>query len=197
MTSYLIFFLIVLGVNMMPAFGPPTWSIIVLYGLNSALPIAVLIPLGALAAALGRLALAYAFRFIGDRLSEKRKRGLAAARAAIEKQKRGAFVALALFALSPVPSAQLFEAAGLMKVRLLGFTAAFFAGRIVSYTIYATSARGLQASSLGDTFSAVLKSPWGIAIQVFAIVALVGLARIDWARRLNLEPASETDRTPP
>jgi uncharacterized membrane protein YdjX (TVP38/TMEM64 family) len=191
MTAYLIFFLILLGINMMPAFGPPTWSVIVLYGLNSELHLAALILLAAAAAALGRLALAYAFRFIGDRLPEKRKQGLAAARAALEKRKRGAFIALALFALSPVPSAQLFEAAGLMKVRLLGFTAAFFAGRIVSYTIYATSARSLQASSLGDTFSAVLKSPWGIAIQVLAIVALVGLARIDWAKRLNLEPATD------
>ncbi|MES2096856.1 MAG: hypothetical protein V4459_08845 [Pseudomonadota bacterium] len=191
MTSYLIFFLILLGINMMPAFGPPTWSVIVLYGLNSQLHLAALIPLAAAAAALGRLALAYAFRFIGDRLPEKRRRGLAAARTAIEKRKRGAFIALALFALSPVPSAQLFEAAGLMKVRLLAFTAAFFAGRIVSYTIYATSARGLQATSLGDTFGNGLKSPWGIGIQIIAIVALVGLARIDWVKRLNFEPTSK------
>lgn len=190
MTDYLIFFLIVLGINMMPAFGPPTWSVIVLYGLNSELHLAALIPLAAAAAALGRLALAYAFRFIGDRLPEKRKRGLSAARAALEKRKRSAFIAFALFALSPVPSAQLFEAAGLMKVRLLGFTAAFFAGRTVSYTIYATSARRLQASSLGDTFRDALTSPAGIGIQLLAIVALVGLARIDWAKRLNLEPAS-------
>lgn len=37
-TDYLILFAIVLGVNMMPAFGPPTWSVIVLYGLNTNFP---------------------------------------------------------------------------------------------------------------------------------------------------------------
>lgn len=39
MTSCLILFLVVLGINLLPAFGPPTWSIIVFYGLNSDLPL--------------------------------------------------------------------------------------------------------------------------------------------------------------
>ena len=193
MTDYFIFAAILLGINLMPAFGPPSWSVIVLYALNSTLNLAVLIPLAAGAAALGRLVLAFAFRFIGDRLSEKRKRSLRAARAALDRRKRGAIIALALFALSPVPSAQLFEAAGLMKIRLLGFTGAFFAGRIVSYTIYATSARSLRASSLGATFRDALTSPLGIAVQIAAIAALVALARVDWAKRLHLEADQGND----
>ena len=35
MSAYLILFAIVLGVNLMPAFGPPTWTLIVAYGLSS------------------------------------------------------------------------------------------------------------------------------------------------------------------
>lgn len=59
MTSFLLLFLIVLGINLLPAFGPPTWSIIVFYGLNSDLPIASIVIVSALAAALGRLLLAH------------------------------------------------------------------------------------------------------------------------------------------
>jgi len=186
-TTYLLFFALVLGINLLPAFGPPTWTIIALYALNSDLPLPALILIGAAGAAVGRFLLAHGFRLIGDRLSARRKESLAAARAALERRKRGAFVALALFTLSPVPSAQLFEAAGLMKTRLLGFTLAFFAGRILSYTIYATSARSIRGTSLGEAFMRSLTSPLGIAVQMAAIALLVGLARIDWAARLGAD----------
>lgn len=33
-SDYLLLFVIVPGVNLMPAFGPPTWTILVLYSLN-------------------------------------------------------------------------------------------------------------------------------------------------------------------
>jgi len=190
-TDYLLLFAIVLGVNLMPAFGPPTWTIIVLYGLNTQLPLPAVVLIGAVAAASGRLLLALAFRYLGGRLSERTRRNLAAAREAIEKRKRGAILGLALFALSPLPSAQLFEAAGLARMRLLGFTLAFFAGRTVSYTIYALSARKLTESSLGDAFRNAFTSPLGIAVQLAMIALLVLATRIDWARRLGLEASPE------
>ncbi|HZF45930.1 MAG TPA: hypothetical protein VEZ26_06320 [Sphingomonadaceae bacterium] len=181
---YLILFGIVFGVNLMPAFGPPTWSIIVLYGLNSDMPVPAIILVGALAAASGRLLLAHAFRLLGRHVSEKTRANLAAARQAFERNRKGGLAALGLFALSPVPSAQLFEAAGLAGVRLLGFTAAFFAGRIVSYSIYAYSAKEVRQSSFGELLGANLSSPLGIALQLAMIAALVALARIDWAKLL-------------
>ncbi len=185
MNEYIVLFLIVMGVNLMPAFGPPTWTIIVLYGLNSQLPLPAVVVVGALAAALGRVTLALAFRLLATRLSERSRRNLGTARAALEERKRGVVVGLALFALSPLPSAQLFEAAGLARVRLLGFTLAFFAGRTISYSIYAASARRLAQSSLGDAFRSALTSPPGIALQLFAILLLVLMTRIDWARYLG------------
>lgn len=182
-----------LAINLMPAFGPPTWSVIVLFGLNSPLPVPAIIVTGALAAALGRWLLALAFRFLGNRVSERTRRNLTAAREALERNKRGGLVALGLFALSPLPSAQLFEAAGLARVRLGAFTLAFFAGRIVSYSIYAFTAKGIQASSLGDSFRSALTSPASIAIQVVMIAALVGLTRIDWARHLSRRDPADSD----
>lgn len=181
---YLILFGIVFGVNLMPAFGPPTWSIIVLYGLNSDLPVPAIILVGALAAASGRLLLAYGFRLLGGHVSEKTRANLAAAREAFERNRKGGIAALALFALSPIPSAQLFEAAGLAGVRLLGFTAAFFAGRIVSYSIYAFGAQEVKQTSLGEVLAGGISSPLGIALQLAMIAALVALVRIDWARLL-------------
>ncbi|MEA3014506.1 MAG: hypothetical protein QOD42_3051 [Sphingomonadales bacterium] len=185
MADYLTLFAIVLGVNLIPAFGPPTWAILVLYVLNSQLPSLPLILAAAVAAALGRFLLALAFRLLGGKLPAKYRRNLEAARGALEKNRRNAILALGLFALSPVPSAQLFEAAGLAGIRLLPFTLAFFLGRTISYSIYVFTAAGLRATSLGDTFREAVTSPLGIAIQVAMLIALVALARIDWAKRLG------------
>lgn len=185
MGDYLILFAIVFGVNLLPAFGPPTWSIIVLFGLQTDHPIAPVVLVAALAAALGRYLLALAFRLLGDRLSERTRDNLAAAREALERRRHAMFLALTLFVLSPVPSAQLFEAAGLARIRLLLFTAAFFAGRTVTYTIYAYTAHEIRESNLGNSLIDHLTSPWGIALQVVMLGLLVLFARLDWRRILN------------
>ena len=185
MTELVTLFAIVLGVNLIPAFGPPTWAVLVLYVLSTDVHPALQIPVAATAAAGGRLLLALAFRLLGRRLPRKYRRNLRAARLALEKHRRTAILALGLFALSPVPSAQLFEAAGLAGVRLLPFTLAFFLGRTISYSFYVFTAAGLRATSLGDAFREALTSPWGIALQVLMLIGLVLLARIDWAKRLG------------
>lgn len=191
MTDYLILFAIVLAVNLMPAFGPPTWSIIILYGLSFDVPLPGIVLTGAAAAALGRYGLATSFRWLRRFVSDQTRRNLEAAKAALEKNKRRGVMALALFALSPVPSAQLFEAAGLTGTRLLPFTLAFFAGRLVSYSIYAGTAGVIEHYTLGDAFRESLTSPLGIAAQVAMLAALVALGKVDWARWLGGKAAPD------
>jgi len=183
-TDYLILFRIVLGVNLLPAFGPPTWSIIVLYGFNSDLSVPAIVLVGATAAAFGRFCLAHGTRLLRRWIPDKTRSNLEAARAALERNRRGGFLALGLFALSPLPSAQLFEAAGLTGVKLLPFTLAFFVGRLVSYSIYAGSAAVIEQLTLGDAFRDALTSPTGIALQVAMLLGLVALAKIDWTKLL-------------
>jgi uncharacterized membrane protein YdjX (TVP38/TMEM64 family) len=175
----------VLGVNLLPALGPPTWSVMVLYGLNSDLRLVPMVLVAALAAALGRLLLAFAFRRLSGRIKGRTRRNLDAARKALKRNRRNGILALGLFALSPLPSAQLFEAAGLARVPLLGFTAAFFGGRIISYAIYAGTAKGIGDSSLGDSFRHALTSPLGLGLQILMIALLVAFTQVDWAKRLG------------
>lgn len=189
MTNYLILFAVIFGINLLPAFGPPTWSIIVLFGLNSDLPLVGIVVTGALAAALGRFTLAHGFRLLAKYVSQKTRRNLAAVREAIMSRKRHGIAGLALFAVSPLPSAQLFAAVGLAGVPLAGFTVAFFSGRLVSYTIYAGSAALIEHSSTGDAFRESFSSPVGIAVQILLLGALVAMMRINWEKVLG--PATE------
>src|SRR5690242_17126428 len=106
MVHYLVLAGVVFGVNLLPAFGPPTWAVLVFFRLQSGLAAVPLVLVGALAAASGRLLLAVASRRFRGRLSAERLAHLSAARDAIAGGRTRAFAGLGLFALSPVPSAQ-------------------------------------------------------------------------------------------
>jgi membrane protein YqaA with SNARE-associated domain len=183
MGEYLLVALAVFGVNLLPAFGPPTWAILVLFRLNTDVAAVPLVLVGAVAAAGGRYVLALGARHFRGRLSPKRRESLEAARDLFAGSRAKGFAALGLFALSPIPSAQLFVAAGLLDVPLVGLTVAFFAGRLVSYSLY-VSAASLADDTFGDVLRDSLTSPLGIALQVLMLGGLVLLVRIDWTRVL-------------
>jgi hypothetical protein len=183
MLSYLALVGVVFGANMLPAFGPPTWSLLVFFRLQSHIPAVPLVLIGALAAASGRLVLAFASRHFRGHLSAERLEHLAAARDALAGGRKRALAGLGLFALSPVPSSQLFIAAGLVDVPIVPLTAAFFTGRLVSYSIYVTAASAVK-HSLGSAITSAFTSPLGIALQLAMLAGLAALMRIDWATLL-------------
>jgi hypothetical protein len=71
-----------------------------------------------------------------------------------------------------------------MAAPLLPVTAAFFAGRLVSYSLY-IGAAGIAERNLGSAFSASLTSPYAIAVQITLLLAVVLLARVDWVKILR------------
>ena len=183
MTEYLLVALIVFAVNLLPAFGPPTSAVLVALTLNFDLAPVPLVISGAIAAASGRYLLAWGTRKLRPRFSEERRESLAAAEKALTDRRGKTIAGLGLFALSPVPSAQLFVAAGMMTVPLLPLTLSFFAGRVVSYSIYVAGAETIKKSS-GDVVTDALTSPLGIVLQVVMLAALVALWKVNWARVL-------------
>ena len=195
MSDWLLALGTIFGVNLLPAFGPPTWAVLVFFSLNSELPAVPLVLFGALAAASGRLVLAATARHFRSRFSAERRANLAAAEELLVGSRGKAVAGLGLFALSPVPSAQLFVAAGLLTVPLVPLTAVFFAGRLVSYTLYVTAASAAK-DSLGQVLGDAIGSPLGITLQVVMLAALVVLLRFDWTRLLARRQPADGSRTP-
>jgi uncharacterized membrane protein YdjX (TVP38/TMEM64 family) len=157
-----IVFAVVFAVNLLPAFGPPTWTVLVALKLGLDVAAVPLVAAGALAAASGRWALAHGAWLLRGRMSDKRRASLEALRAAVFDRPAGAIAGLILFALSPIPSAQLFVAAGLTGMRLGPLVLAFFSGRVVSYSLYV-----------------------GAATAAAMLAMLVVLLRVDWAAFLG------------
>lgn len=177
-------FAIVFGINLLPAFGPPTALVLVLMKLHWDLEAVPLVALAAPAAGTGRYLLAWTTGRIRGRLGDKRRESLAAAKEYLTEHRGRSLLGLSLFVFSPLPSAQLFEAAGLIGARLLPATVAFFLARLVSYSFYLGAATAAERT-VGEELTDSLTSPWGIAVQVLLLVGVVLLARVDWTRILG------------
>jgi uncharacterized membrane protein YdjX (TVP38/TMEM64 family) len=164
----------------MPAFGPPTWAVLVFFRFRyPEIPAATLVVGGAIAASAGRLLLALAFRALGTKLPAKRRESLLVLGHVLGERRGGLLASFALFATAPIPSAQMFEAAGLARVRLWPLLAAFLLGRLVSYASYLTVASAAH-DSLGHVFDKGLLSPQAIATQLMGIAVLLAIVFIDW-----------------
>ena len=178
---------VVLAINLLPAFGPPTWVALAFLRINLHVAAVPLVLVGALSSATGRLLLAKGSRRLRGRFSPERLAGLDALRRRLT-DRRGATVAvLGAFLISPLPSAQLFVAAGVSDIALVPITAAFFCGRLVTYSIY-VAGTVVAVARFGDVLTRGVYSPLGVALQLLMLAGLVVLLRVDWAARLGVAP---------
>lgn len=186
---------VVFVVNLMPAFGPPTWTVLVVFLIRYDIAVPILVVGGAAAAASGRFVLAHAFRRLAPRLPERKRADLDAVGAVFTERRSSQAGLLGLFFLSPLPSTPLFEAAGLTeRVPLLPVTLAFFAGRLVTYSLYvggASAAQHTLGSALEDRFT----SGWAIALQLALVAAVAGFVMVPWAKVLGHK--TKKTATPP
>jgi len=180
-SNYLLAIAVIAGANLLPAFAPPTWSILVFFTLRYHMNPVALVLLGVMSATLGRAILANVFRAIRSWLPKGYVANMERIGEQIEKNPRRAIGLLTLFFLSPISSAQLFEAAGIIKRIALGpLLLAFAGGRLISYSIYVSGANVLKETSLGQIIKDELTSPIAIAIQLLLILGLVALGNVKW-----------------
>ena len=104
--GYLGVFVLILILNVVPAFVPPTWTVLSLIYVMfpeyfSPLPLALV---GCIASTLGRVVLSYVGTASRGIMGETRKEGLGDLRKRIEYRKWGGFVLSLEVAVSPLPS---------------------------------------------------------------------------------------------
>jgi hypothetical protein len=181
LSTYLLVATVIFVLNALPAFAPPTWSILVFFAIRYELEPALLIPIGVIAASGGRWILALYFRKLRDQLPKGWVANMENAGTHFRKSTPHATALFVLFFLSPISSAQLFEAAGVIKNQpLRPLIGAFAAGRVLTYSIYVTGAHAISSSNLGDLIREKMTSPSAIAIQILMVLGLVLLGNIKW-----------------
>src|SRR6188472_2435413 len=86
----------IFAINLLPAFAPPTWALLVVFKLDADLATVPLVLGGAAAAATGRLVLACSSRGLRRHFSARRLESLAAAQRALTGDRRRSAGGLAL-----------------------------------------------------------------------------------------------------
>jgi membrane protein DedA with SNARE-associated domain len=176
---YLVLFTVVLLVGIIPAFGPPSWIFAVYFRQQHHLSFVAVILVTALATTLGRLVLARLTRLLKPYIPKRFISNLDYSKRLLNKKQKSVWLIIGLFVLSPLPSAQLFEAAGLMEIPLVPLGVAFFGGRILSLSIYVSIAK-LTSFNLHKAWEAGFTSPWAFALELLCIIAVVALLNLRW-----------------
>ena len=180
--------LVVFFCNLAPILAPPTWTVIVFFLITRNLNLVATVIVAALFAGLGRYFLALGTRALRNYIPENARKNLFDAGIVFDENQSRRYGLIALFILSPLPSAQLFEAAGLMHMNLKRLTLAFFSGRIFTYSFYAAGASALKTSDFGRVITDALRSPYAIALEIGCLILIWIIAKIDWKR--FIKPAS-------
>lgn len=175
--QYLNLFIVVALVGLIPAFGPPSWIFAVYFYHKYSLSFLAVVLITAITTTLSRVLLGYLTRFLRGLIPVRLINNLNYAQELLEKRKQGLRFAFGLFVFSPLPSAQLFEAAGLLKANLLSLGFWFMLGRVVSTSFYLFLSKAVEGS-IKDVWRAGLTSPWAFTAEIVGIIMILGLLNI-------------------
>ncbi|HUY53411.1 MAG TPA: hypothetical protein VMV24_02445 [Candidatus Dormibacteraeota bacterium] len=176
---YIVLFLLVLIVGLIPAFGPPSWIFAIFFQHKYHLAFISVVLLTALATTIGRLLLSLATKALKNHLPKRFINNLTYTQNILRGRRKSTGILIGLFVLSPLPSAQLFEAAGLLETNLVTLGLAFFLGRLASLSIYLSLVKVIEPN-IHSAWEAGLTSPWAFASEVLCLLAILVLLNMRW-----------------
>jgi uncharacterized membrane protein YdjX (TVP38/TMEM64 family) len=182
--GYLGAFILVLGLNVVPFFMPPTWIVLsTLFFLFPQQFDPILLALvGAFASTFGRVILNRIGAASRRLMSENRKKSMDRAGQALRAKNYGGFVLTFLYALSPLPSNAYFLIMGTMKCHFFTIFLGFWLGRFISYAVTVEVTK-VAFSSLSGVLASQIQAV--VLVDVLAILATIVFAFIDWEKLIR------------
>lgn len=199
MTSLALLFLVVFALNVVPAFAPPTWMAMSLFGLKYpyASPWAVAL-VAATAATGGRMVLAHLARSIvhGRWLGTAMGDNLTVVAEAIKRRRTASAVAFLFYAFSPLPSNALFLAFGLTAAPLYLLAIPFFIGRLISYGVAFFGGSALS-QHLGPDVNWTITWVYIVLTQLLMLAFVYAFTRVDWLKTWHARRLRWLEHAPP
>ena len=189
MDALLILFLVVLVLNSVPAFAPPTWMVFSYLGFRFPDHVGWTFAwVGALAATLGRSVLAkMAHGVVRNRwMSNVSRENVDSLKGSMEKRPKLTFGLFLFYAFTPLPSNFVFIAYGLTIMQLARLAIPFFLGRFVSYAFWTLSAAAVSRRfdfDDGETLSYF--SVYFVLTQSALLGTVYLFTRLDWKMLLR------------
>jgi len=192
--DYILLALVIAGINIVPAFMPPTWIILAFFYIQFHLLFIPTILIGATCATLGRVVLALLARRLGSKLIPKRMlRNYYSLGDFFEKHQRLTIPAVLMYAFFPISSNQVYIIAGLSQISLRIIAFSFLVGRLISYSFWVNLSYHLSHDfwalfvQHATNFRSLFLDFLGLFIVVF-----VGI--IDWQSILKMKNAKYFSR---
>jgi membrane protein YqaA with SNARE-associated domain len=182
---YLILGLIVMAINIVPAFMPSTWIILSFFFIHYDLAFLPTIFIGVCMATIGRLILAVlAETYVEPILPKKERENMLNLGKIFELNKNFTFLSILGYTLLPIPSNQLFIAAGLAKVDLSLLALSFFIGRTISYTFWINLSSNVN-NNIESAFTSQYSKSGIFILEILGFVALYLISKINWGKILK------------
>lgn len=185
--EYLLLAIFVLGMNVIPAFMPPTWVVLAFFYTQFQLNLIPTVLIGASMATLGRILLYHiAKNFLRNFFSKKTLENYDNLGKFFKKNQKLTIPVVLIYAFLPIPSNQVFIIAGLTEIPIGLLAFSFFAGRLISYTFWVNLAYH-AVSRLEAVFSSHYSNFGAIAAEIigFGVVYLIG--KIPWKKVLKIK----------
>lgn len=186
-TIYIILGIFIFGLNIVPVFAPPTWTVLAFYFLKYHLSLLPVVIIGAVAATLGRIVLyLLAKNYFGRLFPKKWLTNLHVLGKFIESHEDLTIPVVITYAFLPISSNQMFIAAGLsgLHIRLIAFS--FLIGRLISYTFWISAAHRI-VDRLEIIFSNHLSNFWALIAQILGFLVIILISRINWGKYLKMK----------
>jgi membrane protein YqaA with SNARE-associated domain len=197
MTSFewlLVAFGVVFVINVIPYFMPATWTMVAFFLIAFHLPFWPLCIGSAVASTGGRYLLALLSSRWGRKLLSPKQRQNVSALGNWLNQRADwrKTLAVFLYSMGPIPSNQIFIAAGLANAQIRPVAAGFFLGRLLSYPIFAGTAKGIN-DRFDNIFIRAWRDPKTLVLELLSIALIIAFTRIDWPRLLHIPVPPHVD----
>lgn len=185
--------LIIFGLNIIPAFAPPNWIVLTYFYIAHPQNLFILILIGVTASTCGRYVLAILSRKVFNKFASKEKKEeMEIIRNKLKKGNWKKFIFSMLFALGPFPSNSLFIAVGTTKIRLREIIVGFFVGRTISYLFLVFTSQKLFASF--ETTIAGSATIWTLSIEIIGVLSILAFFLFDWKKFLLKKEQNENKK---
>ena len=174
---------IVFLINLSPAFMPSTWMVLAFFYIKFGLPLVPLALAGAIVSGLGRLCLARGSDFVTRTFFKSKERDLRSLGDLLNKKANVLPAIVFFYALTPLPTNNLFIAAGMVKADMKRVLVGFWAARIPADLFWIWTGNATFGSLKG-----VLEkggSLTGIVLQLGALTSVLLLYVLPWGRWLS------------
>jgi len=189
MRAIALLFLVVFGLNIIPAFAPPTWMVFSYIGIRYVTAnVALLAVIGAAAATLGRVILAKMARLLIRQkfMSDRSRSNIDSIHEYLEPRRKLTSGIFLFYAFTPFPSNYLFIAYGLTTMQLRKIAAPFFIGRSISYSFWGLAASSVSRRiTLESTDALSYFSIYFVATQILLLSLIYLFTRVDWRALLG------------